>query len=77
MRLSTNSIVGNVVHRDTTLKDDGVGSHGSCQIQILFSIPTYCARKRPVASFGFPLNSWEVCLGLRWTMAEGVNRVTI
>ena len=37
MRLSTVAIVE---HGVTTLNDGGVGSHRSCQIRILFPVPT-------------------------------------
>ena len=40
MRLSTMAIVDIVEHGVTTLNDGGVGSHRSCQIQILFPVPT-------------------------------------
>ena len=40
MRLSTVAIVDIMEHGVTILNDGGVGSHWSCQIQILFSIPT-------------------------------------
>ena len=40
MRLSTVAIVDIVEHGVTTLNDGGVGSHRSCQIQILFSVPS-------------------------------------
>ena len=40
MRLSTVAIVDIVEHGVTTLNDGGVGSHQSCQIRILFSVPT-------------------------------------
>ena len=41
IRLSIVSIVDIVGYGDNTLKDNGVGSHRSCQIQILFMIPTH------------------------------------
>ena len=34
------AIVDIVEHGVTTLNDGGVGSHWSCQIRILFSVPT-------------------------------------
>ena len=40
MRLSTVAIDDIVEHGVTTLNDGGVGSHRSCQIQILFPVPT-------------------------------------
>ena len=40
MRLSTLAIDDIVEHGVTTLNDGGVGSHPSCQIQILFPVPT-------------------------------------
>ena len=40
MRLSTVAIVDIVEHEVTTLNDGGIGSHQSCQIRILFLIPT-------------------------------------
>ena len=40
MRLSTVAIVDIVEHGVTTLNDGGFGSHRSCQIRILFSVPT-------------------------------------
>ena len=40
MRLSTVAIVDIVEHGVTTLNDGGVGSHWSCQIRILFQVPT-------------------------------------
>ena len=40
MRLSTVAIDDIVEHGVTTLNDGGVGSHRSCQIRILFLIPT-------------------------------------
>ena len=40
MRLSTMAIVDIVEHGVTTLNDGGVGSHQSCQIRILFPVPT-------------------------------------
>ena len=39
-RLSTVAIVDIVEHGVTTLNDGGVGSHRSCQIQILFPVLT-------------------------------------
>ena len=41
MRLSTVAIVDIVEHGITTLNDGGFGSHRSCQIQILFLVPTH------------------------------------
>ena len=41
MRLSTVAIVDIVEYGLTTLNDGGVGSHRSCQIQILFPGPTH------------------------------------
>ena len=40
MRLSIVAIVDIVEHEVTTLNDGGVGSHQSCQIRILFPVPT-------------------------------------
>ena len=40
MRLSTVAIDDIVEHGVTTLNDGGVGSHRSCQIRILFLVPT-------------------------------------
>ena len=40
MRLSIVAIVDIVEHGVTTLNDGGVGSHRSCQIRILFLVPT-------------------------------------
>ena len=40
MRLSTVAIVDIMEHGVTILNDGGVGSHWSCQIQILFLVPT-------------------------------------
>ena len=40
MRLSTMAIDDIVEHGVTTLNDGGVGSHQSCQIRILFPVPT-------------------------------------
>ena len=40
MRLSIVAIVDIVEHGVTALNDGGVGSHRSCQIRILFSVPT-------------------------------------
>ena len=41
MRLSTVAIIDIVEHEVTTLNDGGVGSHRSCQIRILFPVPTH------------------------------------
>ena len=41
MRLSTVAIIDIVEHGVTTLNDGGVGSHRSCQIRILFPVPTH------------------------------------
>ena len=41
MRLSTMAIVDIVEHGVTTLNDGGFGSHRSCQIRILFSVPIH------------------------------------
>ena len=40
MRLSTVAIVDIVEHGVTTLNDGGFGSYRSCQIRILFLVPT-------------------------------------
>ena len=40
MRLSNMAIVDIVEHGVTILNDGGVGSHRSCQIRILFPVPT-------------------------------------
>ena len=40
MRLSMVAIVDIMEHGITTLIDGGIGSHWSCQIRILFPVPT-------------------------------------
>ena len=39
------------------------------------SSPATCVGASACDGFWVSLNPWEVCLGLGWTMAEGVNGV--